>query len=319
MPKNRVIPFGYCMRNGEITAEPKEVYAVSTIFSEYLKGGSLLQIAKLMESEKIRYTADSDKWNKNMVKRIIENEKYLGNDKYPQIIDENIFKQANEKRVRKAAALNLICDDLKEIRRITYCAECGGKLFRKTNGKGREYWNCSNQGCFKFEYRLTDQMINGAVLTALNSAIANPSLIECESEISAYSPTSDILRQQNEISRMTDSPQVDFEKVKAEIFRLAEIKYECCTYSDKPQKTAKLISLLKNHNQLNTLDIGLFKACVSRVWISRYCTVEVELINGVKIKNTTEKNNSASTRRENDEYSAECQNNTCENADSGKP
>lgn len=318
MPKNRVIPFGYCMRNGEITAEPKEVYAVSTIFSEYLKGGSLLQIAKLMESEKIRYTADSDKWNKNMVKRIIENEKYLGNDKYPQIIDENIFKQANEKRVRKAAALNLICDDLKEIRRITYCAECGGKLFRKTNGKGREYWNCSNQGCFKFEYRLTDQMIIGAVLTALNSAIANPSLIECESEISAYSPTSDILRQQNEISRMTDSPQVDFEKVKAEIFRLAEIKYERCTYSDKPQKTAKLISLLKNHNQLNTLDIGLFKACVSRVWISRYCTVEAELINGVKIKNTTEKNNSASIRRENDEYSAECQNNTCENADCGK-
>lgn len=318
MPKNRVIPFGYCMRNGEITAEPKEVYAVSTIFSEYLKGGSLLQIAKLMETEKIRYTADSEKWNKNMVKRIIENEKYLGNDKYPQIIDENIFKQANEKRVRKAAALNLICDDLKEIRRITYCAECGGKLFRKTNGKGREYWNCSNQGCFKFEYRLTDQMINGAVLTALNSAIANPSLIECESEISAYSPTSDILRQQNEISRMTDSPQVDFEKVKAEIFRLAEIKYERCTYSDKPQKTAKLISLLKNHNQLNTLDIGLFKACVSRVWISHYCTVEVELINGVKIKNTTEKNNSASIRRENDEYSAECQNNTCENADCGK-
>ena len=311
MPKNRVIPFGYCMRNGEITAEPKEVYAVSTIFSEYLKGGSLLQIAKLMETEKIRYTADSDKWNKNMVKRIMENEKYLGNDKYPRIIGENIFKQANEKRVRKAAALNLICDDLKEIRRITYCAECGGKLFRKTNGKGREYWNCSNQGCFKFEYRLTDQMIIGSVLTALNSAIANPSLIECESEISAYSPTSDILRQQNEVNRMTDSPQVDFEKVKAEIFRLAEMKYERCTYSDKPQKTAKLISLLKNHNQLNTLDIGLFKSCINKILISRFCTIEVEFINGIKIKNTI--------RRENDEYSAECQNNTCENADSGKP
>ena len=310
MPKNRVIPFGYCMRNGEITAEPKEVYAVSTIFSEYLKGGSLLQIAKLMESEKIRYTADSDKWNKNMVKRIIENEKYLGNDKYPQIIDENIFKQANEKRVRKAAALNLICDDLKEIRRITYCAECGGKLFRKTNGKGREYWNCSNQGCFKFEYRLTDQMINGAVLTALNSAIANPSLIECESEISAYSPTSDILRQQNDISRMTDSPQVDFEKVKAEIFRLAEIKYERCTYSDKPQKTAKLVTLLKNHNQLNTLDIGLFKSCINKILISRFCTIEVEFINGIKIKNTI--------RRENDEHSAECNDNSCQNTDCGK-
>ncbi|WP_164489206.1 recombinase family protein [Ruminococcus sp. Marseille-P6503] len=308
MPKNRVIPFGYCMRNGEITAEPKEVYAVSTIFSEYLKGGSLLQIAKLMESEKIRYTADSEKWNKNMVKRIIENEKYLGNDKYPRIIDENIFKQANEKRVRKAAALNLICDDLKEIRRIAYCAECGGKLFRKTNGKGREYWNCSNQGCFKFEYRLTDQMIIGAVLTAMNSVIANPNLLDTKDEICTYKPTSSILRQQNEISRMTDSPQVDFEKVKSEIFRLAEMKYERCTYSDKPQKTAELVTLFINHNQLNTLDIGLFKSCINKILISRFCTIEVEFINGIKIKNTI--------RRENDEHSAECKDNTCENADS---
>ena len=112
MPKNRTISFGYCMKNGEITTEPKEVYAVVTIFDEYLKGKSLSEIAKLMETEKIRYNADSDKWNKNMVKRIIENEKYLGNDTYPQIIAENIFKQDNEKRVRKATSLNLISDDL---------------------------------------------------------------------------------------------------------------------------------------------------------------------------------------------------------------
>ena len=37
MLKNRVIPFGYCMKNGEITTEPKEVYAVATIFSEWEK------------------------------------------------------------------------------------------------------------------------------------------------------------------------------------------------------------------------------------------------------------------------------------------
>lgn len=135
MPKNRVLPFGYYMRNGEIDTEPKEVYAVSTIFSEYLKGSSLLQIAKLMESEKIRYTADSEKWNKNMVKRIIENERYLGTDKYPQIIDENIFKQANEKRVRKATSLNLMCDDVQAVRKLTYCAECGEKLFRKLTAR----------------------------------------------------------------------------------------------------------------------------------------------------------------------------------------
>lgn len=53
MPKNRVIPFGYCMKNGEITVDYKESKAVIEIFEKYLNGSSLMQIAKLMESEKI--------------------------------------------------------------------------------------------------------------------------------------------------------------------------------------------------------------------------------------------------------------------------
>lgn len=60
MAKNRTIPFGYCMKNGEITTDPKEVYAVVTIFNEYLNGKSLVEIAKLMETEKIRYSEDSE-------------------------------------------------------------------------------------------------------------------------------------------------------------------------------------------------------------------------------------------------------------------
>jgi hypothetical protein len=101
MAKNRTIAFGYCMKSGEITTEHKEVYAVATIFDEYLSGKSLLQIARLMENEKIRYSADSDKWNKNMVKRIIENKKYLGNETYPQIIFEYLPSRKNSKIATK--------------------------------------------------------------------------------------------------------------------------------------------------------------------------------------------------------------------------
>lgn len=247
-----------------------------------------------------------------MVKRIIENEKYLGTDKYPQLIDESIFRQANEKQERKATTLNLISDDLREIRSRTYCAECGGKVFRKTNGKGREYWNCEPPGCFKFEYRMTDQMIMGAVITVLNSVAANPSLIECGGEVSTYSPTSDIVRQQNEINQMTDVSHIDFERIKAEIFKLAEMKYDCCTYSDSPRETAEIKAVLKIHEQLNTLDIGLFKSCVSKILISHFCTIEVKFINGVRIKNITERMNG-------NEYSTECNGNSGESADSRKP
>lgn len=311
MPKNRTIPFGYGMKNGEITTNPKEVYAVVTIFDEYLNGKSLSEIANLMQYENIRYSEDSDYWNKNMVKRIIENEKYLGNDTYPQIIAENIFKQANEKRVRKATRLNLISDDLQELRNRTYCSECGHRFSRIGGNSKYEHWDCRNPDCYRLEYRLTDQMIIGAVLNVLNSAIANPSLLESGGDISIHSPTADIVRQQNEINRMTDSGHIDFDRVKAEIFRLAEMKYDCCSYNDSPQKTEELKSLLQNNEQLNTLDIGLFKSCVSKIWISHFCVFEVELINGVKIQNTTERMNK-------NEHSTECNDNSCQSADNPK-
>lgn len=309
MAKNRTIPFGYCMRNGKIIAEPTESKAVVRIFEEYLNGSSLLQIAKLMESKKIRYTTNSEHWNKNMVKRIIENEKYLGNGKYPQIIDENTFKIANEKRVQKSTSVCIISEDLQEIRNRTYCSECGHRLSRIGGNCRCEKWDCRNPDCYRLEYQLTDQMIIGSVLTVLNTAIANPNLLESDSEISAYSPTVDVIRKQNEISQMLDSAQPDFDRIKSEIFELAELKYDCCTYNESPQKTEEIKALLENHKQLNTLDIGLFKACISRIWISHFCTIEVEFINGVIIKNITE-------RTEKNAHSTECNNNSCESADS---
>ena len=308
MAKNRVIPFGYCMKNGEVTVDFTEAKAVMRIFEEYLNGSSLMQIAKLMESEKVQYSEDSGKWNKNMIKRIIENEKYLGNEKYPKIISEKFFDQANEKRVSKATSVRMISEYLQEIRSRTYCLECGHRLSRIGGNCRCAKWDCRNPNCYRFEYQLTDQMIIGAVLTVLNTVIANPNLIENSGKISVYSPTADVIRKQNEITQMTDSAQIDFDRIKSEIFKLAEMKYNCCTYDDNPQKTAQLRRLLDEQKQLNSLDIGLFKACISRIWISHFCTVEVEFINGVHIKNITERN----------EKNAGSNDNSCEGSDRDK-
>jgi len=308
MAKNRVIPFGYCMKNGEVTVDFTEAKAVMRIFEEYLNGSSLMQIAKLMESEKVQYSEDSGKWNKNMIKRIIENEKYLGNEKYPKIISEKFFDQANEKRVSKATSVRMISEYLQEIRSRTYCLECGHRLSRIGGNCRCAKWDCRNPNCYRFEYQLTDQMIIGAVLTVLNTVIANPNLIENSGKISVYSPTADVIRKQNEINQMTDSAQIDFDRIKSEIFKLAEMKYNCCTYDDNPQKTAQLRRLLDEQKQLNSLDIGLFKACISRIWISHFCTVEVEFINGVHIKNITERN----------EKNAGSNDNSCEGSDRDK-
>ncbi|MBR4021728.1 MAG: recombinase family protein [Ruminococcus sp.] len=305
MAKNRKFPFGYMMQNGEITTNPKEVLAVVTIFRSYLNGESLVDIAKAME---VPYN-EGTTWNKNMVKRIIENEKYLGTDKYPQLIDEEIFRRANATRVSKATSLCVITDDLQEIRNRTFCKECGQRMFRKGGNTRSEKWDCCRKECYPLDYRLTDQMLIGAILNVLNSVIANPSLLECNSESSSYIPSSEVIRQQNEIRHMMDAAQLDYDRTKSEILRLAQMQYDCCTYSEKPQQTELLRSLLVGHEQLNSLDVGLLRSCVSRIWVSHFCTIEIELINGTIIHNITERSTSHGNGNE-------CNDNSCETADS---
>ena len=305
MAKNRTIPFGYCMKNGEITTEPKELYAVVTIFNEYLKGKSLSEIAALME---VPYSENSS-WNKNMVKRIIENDRYLGTEKYPHIIDKETFKLANEKRVRKATVSIGQTEEVKLLKQITFCKECGLKLTRTKEN----LWDCKRPECYRFDHLPTDQMILSAVLNVFNTVIANPTLINSNCTVSTYSPNAKVRFQQNEINRMTDMVHTDEKKIKEKLFRLAQLKYDCCTYDDSQQKTELLKSRL-GCEQLNTLDIGLFKACVSRIWISHFCTIEVELINGVRIKNITEK--VKTSRSENNVHSTQYNDNSCESADS---
>ena len=286
MAKNRRIPFGYQMKNGEIVTEPRELYAVSKIFADYLKGKSLLEISRSMQEEQIPYHPGEDfSWNKNMVKRILENEKYLGTETYPQLISADIFHRANNKKIKKATNICIVPDELKEIRNITLCAECRKRLFRNQNGT----WNCKTYLCSEFEYVATDQMILSAVLNILNSAIANPSLLDVEAEMSVYTPNGEVVKQKNEISRLMDSTDIEYDRIKAAILELAELKYECCSYDDVPQKTVLLKEIMKGVKRLNTLDVELLLKCAEHITVSHNATIGLELINGVKLNNITER------------------------------
>ena len=91
MLKNRSIPFGYCMVNGKYALNASEADTVRKIFADYIGGKSLKTIAAEMQ---IPYNTGKAVWNKNMVCRVIENTKYIGEDGYPQIIAAEDFEQA---------------------------------------------------------------------------------------------------------------------------------------------------------------------------------------------------------------------------------
>lgn len=289
MKKNRNIPFGYTMQKGEIVEEPTERQAIIYIFKLYLDGRSMSEIARQMNISQISYNGITFDWNKNMVKRILENEKYLGKDGYPVLIDNDIFLRANARKKSKATSVNEISEELKIIRSLTYCTECGHRLSRIGGNTQTDKWDCRNPECSRFNYRLTDNMIKDILLHILNAVIANPDLLNTDSEISSYEPGIEVKCQQNEINRLMDNPQIDTEKTKTEILKLAELKYECCTYDEGPQKTEYLKELLSGKEQLNTINYDLLKSCVSRILIGHFYTIEIEFINGVTIKNITER------------------------------
>lgn len=289
MKKNRNIPFGYIMQKGEIIAEPTVNQAVKDIFKLYLDGKSMSELARQMSISQISYNGITFDWNKNMVKRILENEKYLGKDGYPVLIDSETFYRANARKKSKATSVNEISEELKIIRNLSYCTECGHRLSRFGGNTQTDKWDCRNPECSRFNYRLTDNMIKDILLHILNAVIANPDLLDTDSEISGYTPNIKVKCQQNEINRLMDNPEIDSEKVKTEILRLAELKYDCCTYDESPQKTEYLKELLSDREQLNIIDYDLLKSCVSRILIGHFYTIEIEFINGVTIKNITER------------------------------
>jgi len=79
------------MVNGKYALNTIEAETVRKIFADYIGGKSLKTIAAEMT---IPYNTGKAVWNKNMVCRILENLKYIGENGYPQIITSEDFEQA---------------------------------------------------------------------------------------------------------------------------------------------------------------------------------------------------------------------------------
>ena len=74
--KYRKLPFGYEMKLGIVTTRPDEKPWVEYIFRQYITGVSLKEIAEMLSEDGTPYDADKA-WNKNMVSRILADERCL--------------------------------------------------------------------------------------------------------------------------------------------------------------------------------------------------------------------------------------------------
>ena len=79
---NRMISFGYGYKDGKLIVVESEAEIVKNIFTDYINGKILKEIADELTIKGIDFFNGKCCWNKNMVFRIIENKKYIGEDGY---------------------------------------------------------------------------------------------------------------------------------------------------------------------------------------------------------------------------------------------
>ncbi len=91
--KSRSIPFGYAMQNGQLVPHPKEADCVRQIYSLYISGLGYKAIVKRLNDDDIPYHPGKP-WNQNMVARILENRRYLGERSCPALISAANFHTA---------------------------------------------------------------------------------------------------------------------------------------------------------------------------------------------------------------------------------
>lgn len=175
MAWQRKIPFGYTIQGGVLTTSPTEADVVKNIYTLYLNGLSYSKIAEEMMRRGVHYHAHTVEWNKHMVKRIIENQKYLGADGYPRLVADEEFLAAQ--RLRQDKNTYAPCPAFIEpIREKCRCGACGSRMARDTKSHGRPRWLCENDACGNRK-SIPDEELRNVVAAQLSELALAPHLL----------------------------------------------------------------------------------------------------------------------------------------------
>ena len=282
--KNRRFPYGYEMQNGLIVICLKEADTVKQIFSQYLNGKNSNNIAERLTEDQIEFLPGEYSWNKSRIKRMIEDERYIGDDTYPAIIDKDIFQKANfKKNSRRTNISPVVTAEKKLLTHKVICADCGRRLFHNTDSrlKNSEKWFCKNEDC-KFSVYMTVAELEHEITEILNLLISTPKFTEYEETDIQAEPSLEIIRMENEIERQLESIDFDKNEIQNMILQCAAKKYDEC--KSVRHITERLKADFEQSSPLSAFNTRLFDRTVSAITIDKDKKVCLKLKNNKIIR-----------------------------------
>lgn len=226
MAANRKLPFGYAMRMGQICIQEQEAGLVKEIFSDYIRGASFLQITGKLNSQPVAYNPQT-RWNKNMVARILEDRRYVGEKDFPLIIEQDLMNAALAKRAAKQIAFQPT-----ELQ----------KTLRRLSGQ-----------------KVTQQM-EQEVLTLLDRLIRQPECVQIPSIASADSEEERRLR--HELDALMSRQPVEEETAKSTAYALAAARLNAIGSED--YETLRIKEVLTSEIPLHDLLKSIASAVLIR-------------------------------------------------------
>lgn len=227
MKKTRFIPYGYTIRDGRIVIEHTEADIIRYIFDAYIKGASLKELAEDLTLRKTPYTEKSDVWDKARVARIIENAKYLGDDEYDPIIDEDTYEEAvSTKAARQRNAVEKECEGIALLRNRVKCGKCGSPMVRRICSKRviKESWTCQNPRC-GCRIRISDGDLLFKVTLLMNRIIDNADLMIPKPK-AKYKDSAIVARLQEEIERELQKETPSEEYIISKLIEISSQMYQ---------------------------------------------------------------------------------------------
>lgn len=273
MAKNRMLPFGYKVERGAVVLNHEESETVRRVFREYATGTSYKAIAEALTADKIAYTPAKPVWNKNMIARLLQNEDYLGSEKYPPILDVSEFSAA------KAAQKQLCYTEpsaLRKIGKLLVCGECGASLARRIHANGKTRWYCRNDNTH-IPNTVTDEYLLETVSRMLTAIKENPRLLQ-PSTTKLSDTAFKLARLQNEINDLLEGNTDDEAAVKELIMRLATARYDSC--DDAVSMAATLQEQIEKLKQEPDSDMKILMVVADHIQIRPSVTIDMTLKSG---------------------------------------